>query len=402
MREIRIRFVNDNGNLSSKTYRYNCKGTFPTSWKDYYFNITTTAGDTYRGSKVVITEVIDTSKNDLTLKEIQTFTPAGGISKAHATELGRPFWGEAVFSPKKLTCNCATPSLSNFSIETATINPPFNTGYLNYNDKISGSTATAIDNLATTTTKLTDSFEELKKVVDKSVWSYVAPPCVTISNDNKENKTMFENIKSKFDFGPADTRYIKMSIYGLAFKNSEDAWISFDNEGNATDVTGLTFDLPFLYKMPTAVKDISIGDYIYHRSEWVRVMDENDRGNLVCLSPWRAEEAVVIPAKSPFGFDYVTKLVCFGEDMFKGKDASSDSPFGSVLPFLLMSDSKDKNSMLLPMLMMQGGKMDLSNPMMLMMLMNKDGKSNSRDDMFMAMLMAEGMKKSKPKTEDAE
>ena len=213
---------------------------------------------------------------------------------------------------------------------------------------------------------------------------------------------MFENIKSKFDFGPADSRYVKMSVYGLAFKNSEEAWFSFDDEGNATDVTGLTFDLPFLYKMPTAVKDISVGDYIYHRGEWVRVMDENDRGNLVCLSPWRAEEAVVIPAKSPFGFDYVTKLVCFGEDMFKGKDASSDSPFGSVLPFLLMSDSKDKNSMLLPMLMMQGGKMDLSNPMMLMMLMNKDGKSNSCDDMFMAMLMAESMKKLKPKAEDAE
>jgi hypothetical protein len=390
MYEIRLKFVNDNGNLSSKTYHYNYKGTFVTSWKDYYFTITTTAGDTYRGSKVVIVDIINTDYNDFSLKEIQTLTPAGGISKAHATELGRPFWGDAIFSPKELTCNCAASSIVNTCTESALTIPKFNLD------------VAATYDWSTAITRLNDSFKDLKESVDKSVWRYAEAPIMTNSNDNKENKTMFENIKSKFDFGPADTRYVKMSVYGLAFKNSEEAWFSFDDEGNATDVTGLTFDLPFLYKMPTAIKDISVGDYIYHRGEWVRVMDENDRGNLVCLSPWRAEEAVVIPAKSPFGFDYVTKLVCFGEDMFKGKDASSESPFGSALPFLLMSDSKDKNSMLLPMLMMQGGKLDLSNPMMLMMLMSKDSKSNSRDDMFMAMLMAEGMKKSKPKIEDAE
>lgn len=368
MYEIGIRFVNNNGNLSPKTYRYNYGGSFDTSWKDYYYRITTTAGDTYRDSKVVIVDVINTSKKDFTLKEIQTLTTAGCISRANAIELGRPLWGDVVFNVEKPSYSCATSSLSNYSIEIAG----------------------------------TDSFEELKETIEKSVWHHTEAPTINISNDNKENKTMFENIKSKFNFGPVDTRYVKMSIYGLAFRNSEDAWFSFDDEGNATDVTGLTFDLPFLYMMPIAVKDISVGDYIYHRDEWVRVMEENDRGNLVCLCPWRAEEVAVIPAKSPFGFDYVTKLVCFGEDMFKGKDASSDSPFGSILPFLFMSDSKDKNSMLLPMLMMQDGKMDFSNPMMLMMLMDKDGKSNSRDDMFMAMLMAEGMKKSKPKTEDAE
>ncbi len=365
---IRVRFVNNSGNLSPKTYEYKAR-ILPSEYSIQYFNIEASDGNNYRNSKVVITDVAPINLKefeDSPLKEIIAFREAGApISEKHLQEMGRknviipiePCDFKLTLSDALVSSNCASDL--NQSIYLTTSNPYDLGQWLKQKEK----------NVSTITTK--PSIQE-NMTID------------SFYKTEKENKTMFENITRKFKFGPAPKSDVKMSPFGIAFKNNDDGWVTINDEGVMTSVEGMIFDMPLIYMMPVAVKDVQIGDYIDHNGAWVKVMDENERGNFVCLHPWLGEEVNVIPAKSPFGFDFVTKLVCFGEDMFTGKDASAQSPFGSMLPFMLMVDGNmNDNSMLPLMFMMQdnGGALDTSNPFMLMALMgDKNGSKN--DIMF--------------------
>ena len=375
---IRVRFVNNSGNLSPKTYEYKAR-ILPSEYSIQYFNIEASDGNNYRNSKVVITDVAHINLKefeDSSLKEIVKFTPAGApISEKHLQEMGRknviipiePCDSKFTLSDALVSSNCASDL--NQSIYLTTSNSYDLGQWLKQKEK----------NVSTITTK--PSIQE-NMTID------------SFYKTEKENKTMFENITRKFKFGPAPKPIVKMSPFGIAFKNNDDGWVTINDEGVMTSVEGMVFDMPLIYMMPVAVKDVQIGDYIDHNGDWVKVMDENERGNFVCLHPWRGEEVNVIPAKSPFGFDFVTKLVCFGEDMFTGKDASAQSPFGSMLPFMLMADGNmNDNSMLPLMFMMQdnGGALDMSNPFMLMALMGD--KNGSKNDLMLPLMYSMMAKK---------
>lgn len=385
---VRVRFVNNSGNLSPKTYEYKTRTYIPWGITCHYFNIETSDGNNYRNSKVIITDssFIDFIKSkdfeNLPLKEIVAFKDAGvPISEKHLQEIGRkdriilkePCDSKFTFSDSSASSNCA--SNLNQSIYLTTSSP-----YSSMNKWL----------------------EEIKEIKNTASSTITIKPFVqenaTIDNfckaEEKENKTMFENITRKFKFGLAPKSDVKMSPFGIAFKNNEDSWVTINDEGTMTSVEGMVFDMPLIYMMPVAVNDVQIGDYINHNGDWVKVMDENERGNFVCLHPWRGEEVNVIPTKSPFGFDFVTKLVCFGEDMFTGKDASAQLPFGSMLPFMLMADGNmNDNSMLPLMLMMQnnGGALDMSNPLMLMALMGD--KNGSKNDLMLPLMYSMMAKK---------
>ena len=375
---IRVRFVNNSGNLSPKTYEYKAR-ILPSEYSIQYFNIETSDGNNYRNSKVVVTDVAHTNLKefeDSSLKEIVKFTGAGApISEKHLQEMSRknviipiePCDFKLTLSDALVSSNCASDL--NQSIYLTTSNSYDLGQWLKQKEK----------NVSTITTK--PSMQE-NATID------------SFYKTEKENKTMFENITRKFKFGPAPKPIVKMSPFGIAFKNNDDGWVTINDEGVMTSVEGMVFDMPLIYMMPVAVKDVQIGDYIDHNGDWVKVMDENERGNFVCLHPWRGEEVNVIPAKSPFGFDFVTKLVCFGEDMFTGKDASAQSPFGSMLPLMLMADGNmNDNSMLPLMLMMQndGGALDMSNPLMLMALMGD--KNGSKNDLMLPLMYSMMAKK---------
>lgn len=73
------------------------------------------------------------------------------------------------------------------------------------------------------------------------------------------------------------------------------------------------------------------------------------------------EKKVILPTKSMFGFDFVTKIVTLFD--FSGTNASPDQPFGNLLPFMLLGSS-DKGDMkdILPMMMLMGGMNGDSSP----------------------------------------
>lgn len=206
-------------------------------------------------------------------------------------------------------------------------------------------------------------------------------------NEEKETPSMFNNIMKNVKFGAVPSAEVRMSIYGPAF-NTKDGWLAWSEKDNTyLDVSDMLLDMEnFCYMAPVAKKDVKPGDFIYHHNSWLRVINQREDGRVVAEVILNQVETTLIPTKNVFGFDFYTKLISFGSNIF---NASSDMPFGNMLPLLMMN--KSDNSALPMLMMMNGGTMgnmsfDMSNPMFLYLMMNKD--DSNTHDMFMLMMMA--------------
>lgn len=214
---------------------------------------------------------------------------------------------------------------------------------------------------------------------------------IGLSINGKENDSM--NLFKNFDFGSCENDNVKMSMYGIAVKNANGTWVSYDAKSeNVVDVDILNFDAKYLYKMPVAIKDVKVGDVVIHNRKpmFVTVVEG---GKLGAIDPAAGEEKVILLTKSMFGFDFVTKVVNFFGDL--SATASADAPFGNMLPLMLLADSDKSDDMLPLMFAMGGGKFDMSNPMMLYFL----AKDNKNKDILPFMFFANGQGISFGKTE---
>lgn len=210
-----------------------------------------------------------------------------------------------------------------------------------------------------------------------------ATPMKNTINDKKENNVM----KFNFDFGPVNSSMVRMSLYGLAVKNKAGTWVSYDAKaGDIMDVDILNFDgAKFLYKMPVATKDIAIGDVVIHNGIPMFVIAIATNGAYItAVDPINGERKDIMLPKSPFGFNFATKVVNFLGNLNTGADASN--PFGNLGLMLMLNDNKDMGD-LLPLMLMSGNSgLDMSNPLMLYALMGNDSKSGN-DNLLPLMLM---------------
>ena len=222
------------------------------------------------------------------------------------------------------------------------------------------------------TTDLRVNGDSLEKYIEKTVNEF---------NNNKEEKE--NNKMMKFDFGPVDSS-VHMSLYGMAIKNASGTYVAYDAKtGSIMDVDIINFEgaNKFMYKMPVALSAVQVGDVIVHSKHPMFVSEVDIKTNrMVAVDIYDGEEKVIVPTQSPFGFSFITKVVSLFN--FAGT-ADASNPFGNMLPFLLMSDSKstDKDS-LLPLLFMMNGNADIAqNPMMLWALIG----NRTNDPMMLAM-----------------
>ena len=186
-------------------------------------------------------------------------------------------------------------------------------------------------------------------------------------------------------FGKISNAKLKYSMYGLAVQNKENKFVAFDTKNNKLiDVSGMTFDFECFYKIPKALKDVAPGDIVYHMGNPIFVYSINENNRIIGLDPTEGEERIIVPSVSPFGFDYVSVII----NPLKDNMPTEDSPFGNMLPMLMMSD---KNTNLLPFLLMKGDKP--IDPMMLMMMMGKD--SNNLIEPYLLMMMMKGNSENK-------
>ena len=390
MKFIKTVFLDDKGKLPKnyKSYNYLIDDTLVTNivigfhearhWVSY--EITNNDGFNYRGSKVIFIAYRDIGKDEeiVGYKKLIKADPKGTTNflgdanlkymENERTELRGEGWKltnqvvnnimGAYNAANSTNCCTSTTTTTNGTI---TINPY----------KWDNSNIVITPNTISTTGWVSNypTYEEIDKInrrLDK------------IENKNKnekENKKMFENLTKNLKCGRAQD--VRMSIYGPAFKGEDGNWYAVGTDNVLTDVSDLLFDMDsYCYMMPVAKNQIKRGDFILHNNRWVRVDHIGDTGVEGALDIFKKEFIIPVLTKSPFGFEFYTKLVPLLD--FSKFQADTDTPFGA-LPMILMMNNKDDKDML-PMLMMMGAQggfnFDMSNPMMMYFLMKDGGKDN--------------------------
>lgn len=216
-------------------------------------------------------------------------------------------------------------------------------------------------------------------------------PKSTTTTTEKE----FNNMKKIFGtyFGKFDTASIAMSIYGMAVKDTTGRHVTY-KDGEIMDVSEFIIpNMNYFFAMPTAINAIRVNDIILHQDKPMMCIKGNEDGSIRAIDFTTQEIKDIMPKKNPFGFNFVTKVVCpFGENSFmmEGFGADSSNPFGNMLPMMMLMDdkdgTKDKTDMMMMAMMMSGGHFDLtSNPMLMYMMMN-DGES-AIDPMMLMLMM---------------
>lgn len=198
---------------------------------------------------------------------------------------------------------------------------------------------------------------------DVSLEDYIKQICDSeLKNETtkEEKKTM----TTKFNFGPITDGSVKLSMRGIAVKNTTGEYVCYDDmKDEIVSVDGMTMDCgEMIYAMPVALKDVEMGDLIIHNKHYCYVMDGDENIlNVLDISDGTVKD--IMPTKSPFGFNFVTKVTSL---INLGK-ASADSPFGdNFFTYIMMMNGKLDKS-LLPLIMTQTDqKID---PMMLALLL---------------------------------
>lgn len=384
---IGLKFLNKNGIPSKKTYDYYLDEKMTDYFKSYGHSLSSTTfmivnenGYNYRDSEVVVHYW-----RKLSLEERDDLLFITGVASRRnwLPPESRCYDGSTPFDEKEKDMtftNSLATAISNVANAAKIANDSWN-GISDsistcISDRIVGSTESISNSISTApmirfdSTGITiDNNAELnlnyERVYDKLEE-------VKEKRNRKESKKMFEKVMKNFEFGKCG-EHVKMSVYGPAFRDYEGNYIAFNGD-EAMDVTGMTFNFDCFYKMPVAQDDVEIGDYVYHLSDPVKVVDVTERGSLVCVRLFSHEEVTVVPIKNMFGFNFFTKLVNFGEGLFGANTIDKSNPFGSMLPLFLMSNGSKNDNFMMAMMLSQGNLDFKSNPLMMMALM---GENNS-------------------------
>lgn len=250
-----------------------------------------------------------------------------------------------------------------------------------------------LDWFASTGTTKPVSADDLVDVTKLNTKVSVISPCadqVSICTDDlckncknyekKDNKEKENKMKGfNFDFGKITNDSIRMSMYGMAVKNTSGVWTAYDKStGDLMDVDVFNFDgSNFLFKMPVAIKDIAVGDVIIHARKPMFVVSKTEAGDLVAVDPVAGEKKTIMPTRSPFGFNFCTKIISLFDNLMGNSEApSADNPFGNLWMLMLMDGKSDMKDMLVPMMLMNqaNGSTNAFNPMMLMLMNDGDMK----------------------------
>ena len=284
--------------------------------------------------------------------------------------------------PAKLNTKDTTASTASSSIDwgyrtTASTANPIAGGSIAENTiKISddGSYATTISIDSGLTSRLDTMEERINK----------------LETNNDDVKGKGNNMKMfNFDFGPIkDNDAVRMSPYGLAVKNVNGTYQAYDKKnGEIMDVDIFNFKADnMFFKIPVAIEAIEAGDVIIFNRRPCFVFGFSEQGDVIAIDIAMGEKKTILPSKSPFGFNYITKIVSLVDNMFGGETPSAENPFGNILPFMMMSEDNSSMKDMLPMMMLMnsnaGGTID---PMMLYFMMKTD--KGDTDSMLPFLLM---------------
>ena len=209
--------------------------------------------------------------------------------------------------------------------------------------------------------------DELHDELDKWFKEY------TQKKEDKNNMNM-KNIFGQF--GPVTDGTIALSIKGMAVRNPSGKYVAYDADTEEMyDVDILHFDVktPIFFKIPVAITAIEFGDIIVHNDSHYCYVIDGDGKQFTVIDITTSEQRVILPQKSPFGFNFVTKVISL---MNPGTTADKDNPFGNIMPMMMLAGNLDSKDMLPFLLMGQGGIDFQKNPLLMYFLMKDGGVSN--------------------------
>ena len=211
-----------------------------------------------------------------------------------------------------------------------------------------------------------------------------------LETNNDDVKGKGNNMKMfNFDFGPIkDNDAVRMSPYGIAVKNVNGTYQAYDKKnGEIMDVDIFNFKADnMFFKIPVAIDAIEAGDVIIFNRRPCFVFGFSEQGDVIAIDIAMGEKKTILPSKSPFGFNYITKIVSLVDNMFGGEAPSAENPFGNILPFMIMNEDNPSMKDMLPMMMLMNGNAGGTiDPMMLYFMMKAD--KGDTDSMLPFLLM---------------
>ena len=214
-----------------------------------------------------------------------------------------------------------------------------------------------------------------------------------LETNNDDVKGKGNNMKMfNFDFGPIkDNDAVRMSPYGLAVKNVNGTYQAYDKKnGEMMDVDVFNFKADnMFFKMPVGIDAIEAGDVIIFNRRPCFVFGFSEQGDVIAIDIAMGEKKTIMPTRSPFGFNFITKVVSLADGMLGGTP-SAENPFGNMWMFAMMDDKSSMKDMLPMMMLMNGNAGGTMDPMMLYFMM-KDG--NEDTDSMLPLLLMMNMKK---------
>lgn len=300
----------------------------------------------------------------------------------------KTFGGVDVYDMKELFHKLGGPEEINEEIKQDLIN----LGKWPYHETLEETTATKLNQLSTAMKQVGEAANNTSNVITQLTYggNLVDIPskcnCAT-ENDNikyeyknndyilKEEKSMMNKMFKGMVFGKINTGEIKYSFQGMSFRGYDGRYTAYciDKENgsiSAIDVGDMVMDIPVM-AMPVSTKDVKIGDVIMHQSNFVIVKCFYDDGTIGAINPITSTEVSIIPVKNIFGFNCVSKVLNF----FDNLNPSAEAPFGDMskmLPFMMMGEGGMKNKDMFLMMALAGGNMDFTSNPMLMMAMMQD------------------------------
>ena len=346
-------------------------------------------------------EMITNDKNNIIKQCEEIYTGADKYSPAYATAQPSNLSWNSITSGSVVNTTAATATtmttntekVDGFTIDwnapTSTTKPITNTlkpdGFtINWNTTTNTTKPINADDLISVA-KLNTKVDVINPYADQISICY-DDLCKNCKNyEKKDNKEKENKMKGfNFDFGKITNDSIRMSMYGMAVKNTSGVWTAYDkNTGDLMDVDVFNFDgSNFLFKMPVAIKDIAVGDVIIHARKPMFVISKTEAGDLIAIDPVAGEKKTIMPIRSPFGFNFATKIISLFDSLMPTVEApSADNPFGNMWMLMLLddkseSDKSDMKDMLVPMMLMNqaSGSTNTFNPIMLMLMNDGDMK----------------------------
>jgi hypothetical protein len=286
------------------------------------------------------------------------------IQKKESSEMTyNSITADKIASPTSITMNQAAGATNAAYADNATSSADKYTTY----DYGYGYDFNTISNIGTISTLATeDSVSKRISELETKIKNELDKKANIEDKNGKEN----EKMKSfNLDFGPCTGDNIRMSMYGLAVKNTTGTWVSYDTKTSSImDVDIFNFDgSKYLYKIPVPIKDIHPGDVVIHARKPMFVRAK-DVACLTVVDPVDGEMKDIMLTKSPFGFNFATKVVSLF-DTFTTAEPSDNQPFGNMLPLFLMSDTKNFDPLMVLMMMNKGDMSFPNNPMMMYLFM---------------------------------